>query len=276
MRRVATAVASLAALAVAAPTPAQAAPVKVSIEYASFTPGAIDALPGDTVTWNNQGGRTHTVTSDGDAFDSGDLVVGRSFSFVFTTPGTYTYHCAIHREMFGVVHVRRVTLEPLPPRAVPAGISITLRGRTADPSAAVQIQRDSGSGFQTVASATPLADGTWRARVSTTRTAHYRAALGSDLSETRRLLVVDRHVQARRAHGGISVQVIPAAPHARVALELYLRERFGWWLTRRARLDSHSRTTFAVSGPVRARAVLLGHDGWTAFATSPVVRIPRR
>jgi hypothetical protein len=178
--------------------------------------------------------------------------------------------------MFGVVHVRRVTLEPLPPRALAAGISVTLRGRTADPSAAVQIQRDTGSGFQTVASASPLADGAWKAQVTATATARYRAALGSDFSETRRLLVVDRRVRARPTHGGISVQVTPGAPHARVALELRLRDRFGWWLTRRTRLDSHSRTTFAVRGPVRARVVVLGHDGWTALATSPVVRIPRR
>jgi hypothetical protein len=149
-------------------------------------------------------------------------------------------------------------------------------GRTADPAAAVRIERNTGSGFETVASASPQADGAWKAQVLVTKTAHYRAAAGSDLSETRRLLVVDRRVSVRRSHGGISVVVVPAAAHARVGLELYLRNRFGWWLTSRTRLDAHSKTRFALRGPARARVVLLGHDGWTALATSPVIRVPRR
>jgi hypothetical protein len=111
--------------------------------------------------------------------------------------------------------------------------------------------------------------------VTVTATAQYRAAVAGGVSETRRLLVVARRVQVSLARGQLSVRVLPKAPHARVALQFYLRDRFGWWPVRRARLSSASRTRFAIHGPARARIALLGRDGWTPLALSRVVH-PRR
>jgi plastocyanin len=54
----------------------------------------------------------HTVTADdtahaGDpAYTSDTLVSGQRFTHTFLTPGDYTYHCAIHPEMKGIVIVR--------------------------------------------------------------------------------------------------------------------------------------------------------------------------
>jgi plastocyanin len=258
------------------PRSAEAAPVPLTIEYQAFYPGALDALPGDAITWSNHGGRTHTVTADDGTFDSGDVSEGGQFTWSFTTPGMYMYHCAIHRGMVGEVDVRLVTLDLIPSGAIAVGRTIHVQGRTADATAPVTIERDAGRGFEPVASATPHSDGSWQTDITATSTAHYRAAVTGGVSETRRLLVIERQVRVHVTRDVLSVRVIPKAPHARVALQLYLRDRFGWWPARRARLNCASRAQFAIHGPVRARVALLGRDGWTALALSPVVQVTRR
>jgi plastocyanin len=45
------------------------------------------------------------VTADTNSFASGNLQPGGSFSFTFTRPGTYAYHCSIHPSMHGSVVV---------------------------------------------------------------------------------------------------------------------------------------------------------------------------
>ncbi|HEU4976964.1 MAG TPA: hypothetical protein VFT50_17885, partial [Baekduia sp.] len=51
------------------------------------------------------------------------------------------------------------------------------------------------------------------------------------------------------------------------------RERFGWWPVRRARLDYLSEAQLRVRHGGRVRVVLVGRDGWTPLATSPVLRL---
>ena len=53
---------------------------------------------GATATRSN-----HTVTADGDAFDSGYLAPGDASRYIFAKPGLYAYHCTIHKFMKGVV-----------------------------------------------------------------------------------------------------------------------------------------------------------------------------
>jgi plastocyanin len=89
-----------------AATPAEPATIKTF----QFEPKAIEVRAGATVTWINEDGVDHTVTSGTlDApvgnFDSGGFGHGRSFSAVFNTPGEYTYFCANHRSMRGMVKV---------------------------------------------------------------------------------------------------------------------------------------------------------------------------
>ncbi len=68
-----------------------------------FTPQTITISVGTTVTWTNRTSIPHTVTSDdGKSFDSGmanPIAEGMTFSFKFTKPGTYKYHCALHPTM---------------------------------------------------------------------------------------------------------------------------------------------------------------------------------
>jgi plastocyanin len=264
----AAAIASLATVAWLAAAPALADTSNVSIQFQTFGPAQIDVLPGETVEWDNVSARTHTVTADDGSFDSGDVVGGSSFAREFDADGTYAYHCTIHPGMVGEIDVREVTLAPLPTATVPAGQRIELDGRTATPEAPVRIERDTGTGFTSVATATPAADGTWRAEVPATQTADFRASNDRGASETRRLLVSNRKVVVTATRSGVSVKVTPALPYAHVVLQQYLRERFGWWPERFARLDYVSEASFRVARPARVRVALVDKDGWTPLATS--------
>lgn len=74
-----------------------------------YSPSTITVVIGvnNTVTWINNDMAPHTVTADdGKSFDSGNInALGSSWTFTFTTPGTYTYHCAYHLWMKGTVIV---------------------------------------------------------------------------------------------------------------------------------------------------------------------------
>ena len=265
----------VAALGLSALAPTASAAVRVDVQFQAFSPSPLDVLPGETVEWTNISERRHTVTADDESFDSGDLFGGDRFEMTFDAVGAYNYHCRVHPGMVGELDVRRVTLGSLPTELVEAGERVDVDGRTADPSSPVQIERDTGTGFEPVATATPAADGTWRAQVIAERTAEYRATTGMDVSQTRRLLVSDRRVIVRARRGRVSVRVVPPSPYARVVLELRLRDRFGWWPQRLKRLDYLSRASFRVRRSVRARVSLVDRDRWTRLAISPVVQIRR-
>ncbi len=51
---------------------------------------------GTSVTWVNKDDTQHTTTSDSGIWDSGIMGTGKSFSFTFSTAGTFTYHCNVH------------------------------------------------------------------------------------------------------------------------------------------------------------------------------------
>jgi plastocyanin len=269
------ALAALLALA-AAPASAAAATQAVNAELAAFAPSQVDALPGETVTWSNVSPRVHTVTSDAGLFGTDELLPGAVFAQRFDAPGAYAYHCTIHPQMTGEIDVRRVLLGLLPTAAVPLGERVELDGRAADPTRPVEVQRSvRGGTFATVASAAPAPDGTWRATVTATATADYRAAAGGDVSQTRRLLVSARRVRLRATRRGVTVTVTPSAPYARIVLQADLHERFGWWPIARARLDYLSQASFRVKRPARVRALLVAKDGWTPLTTSRVLVLGR-
>jgi plastocyanin len=81
-------------------------PNAVSIVNMSFSPASLTVTAGTTVTWTNNDGMTHTVTADDVSFDSGNITAGSKFSKVFSTVGTYAYHCTIHPTMKGTIIVK--------------------------------------------------------------------------------------------------------------------------------------------------------------------------
>jgi len=78
----------------------------VNIASMAFTPSTITVKVGTIVTWKNNDGFAHTVTSnDGTSFNSGNLAGGASFKYTTTTTGTFAYHCTIHAGMAGTLIV---------------------------------------------------------------------------------------------------------------------------------------------------------------------------
>ncbi len=78
---------------------------QVQIVNYAYTPANIQVKAGTTVTWTNQDTVPHSVTFKNGMKDSGVLRNGQSFSYTFTTPGTYQYYCTVHPYMTGVVTV---------------------------------------------------------------------------------------------------------------------------------------------------------------------------
>jgi plastocyanin len=71
-----------------------------------FSPPAVTITKGSRVVWVNNSDAPHTVTSNTGAFAaSGTLTTKQTFSMVFNTAGTFTYHCAIHPYMQAVINV---------------------------------------------------------------------------------------------------------------------------------------------------------------------------
>jgi len=251
-------------------------PHQVNAQFAQFSPAHVDVLPTETVVWTNVSNRRHTVTSDAGLFMSSYLESGQQFTWTFPNLGGYPYHCTVHPGMTGEIDVRRVTLAPVPTAVLRKGTAVALTGRTADPSAPVRIERSAdGTHYATVATATPDAAGDWQATLQARTTGDYRAAAGNDVSEVRRVLVSDSHVNVHPVHGGVAVAVTPKAPYARIVLQLRLREHFGWWPAARKRLDYVSRARFDVRRHARLRVALVDRDGWTPLALSRVVTLRR-
>lgn len=82
----------------------------VAINNFAFDPPTMTVKTGTTVTWTNyQDGVPHIIASDTGSpmpFSSDSLSTGASYSFTFTKPGTYAYHCSIHPSMKGTVLVQ--------------------------------------------------------------------------------------------------------------------------------------------------------------------------
>jgi hypothetical protein len=73
----------------------------------------------------------------------------------------------------------------------------------------------------------------------------------------------------------VAADVAPATPGGTVVLQARLRERFGWWPLRTARLDRRSHARFVITMPKAhaLRVLLTLRDGATPLAVSPVVRV---
>jgi plastocyanin len=256
--------------------------VTVPILFAAFGAPRVDVLAGDTVRWMNDSIRVHTINADDGTWASGRLPGDESFTHRFDTVGAATYYCMLHPFMRGEVDVRGVLLAvPTEPGA--PGRGYVLHGRSSAPSGTnVDIQADTGAGFQPAGNATVETDGTFTTEVVPTTTATYRAVVGSEASPGVQLLVLDRKVAASAAgkgrHVSVAARVAPASHGAPVVLQLKLPQHFGWWPVARARLDHHSMARFSLRLAHRypARVVLTLKDGATALAVSRTLHVGAR
>jgi plastocyanin len=78
----------------------------VSIDNFTFGPQTLTVKVGTTVTWTNKDDIPHGIAATNNAFaKSRALDTDDSYSFTFTTPGTYQYFCYIHPHMVGTIVV---------------------------------------------------------------------------------------------------------------------------------------------------------------------------
>jgi plastocyanin len=90
-------------LLASAQTPAA---VTVGIDNFTFNPATLTVKAGTKVTWTNRDDIPHGIASANNAFArSQALDTDDSFTFTFTTPGTYQYFCYIHPHMTGSIVV---------------------------------------------------------------------------------------------------------------------------------------------------------------------------
>jgi plastocyanin len=99
---------SMSPPAPAAPASSPPAPVAgtaVSINNFAFVPATLTVHRGDTVTWTNHDEEPHTVAAGDGSFHSPGMDANATYSFTFTTQGSYDYICSIHPSMHGTVVV---------------------------------------------------------------------------------------------------------------------------------------------------------------------------
>ena len=68
----------------------------MNVQGFAYQPMDLTVAAGTTVTWTNNDPVAHTVTWDDMSVDSGLFGQGETFSYTFTTPGTYGYYCIPH------------------------------------------------------------------------------------------------------------------------------------------------------------------------------------
>lgn len=268
-------IAAVMAAAMAMPGAAAGEPV-VAVPGRFYAPQQLNVLAGQTVTWRNDDTSDHTVTSPDAGFDSGRIGHGGTFSFTFATPGVYEYACTIHRYMKGTVEVDTLGLQT--PAPVTAGGMAMFVGAAPPGTGTVTLER-LGSAAP-AGTAQPDASGRFTFTVMADAPARFRATAGSLSSGEARLDVAPRlSLTARRVRGrrvSARVSAAPAQPRARVVLERYVAERYGWVRMRAATLSARSDASWTV-GPVRRRISLRVRlakpVGGFAPGVSPVVRV---
>jgi plastocyanin len=94
--------AMLAFAAVAAQDPTNV----VTVDNFTFSPKDLTVAVGTTVKWVNHDDIPHTVVEKNMTFRSKALDTDDSYSFTFTTAGSFDYFCGLHPHMVGKVIVQ--------------------------------------------------------------------------------------------------------------------------------------------------------------------------
>jgi plastocyanin len=251
----------------AATAPSADAPTRtVSMPGKLYEPAKLDVLLGTTVTWKNEDAANHTVTADGDAFSSGYIPPGGSFTFTFAKEGRYTFHCTIHKFMRGEVSVFGLVLSG-PDGPVTSGRRIVLAGLAPAGTTDVTVR-----GTDTSIAVHPKPDGSFALRFPLVAPDVYRATAGP-LSSPPVRIAARPVVKATHIGHAIRAVTAPARPGATALLQAYDRERFDWVAVGRTTLDAGSRARFtAAPGLDRVRVLVRGSKGWAdAVSTTLLV-----
>jgi plastocyanin len=112
--------------------PALAGTESVTMAHYMFSPASLTVRVGDTVTWTNTDQAPHdvTTTSAPVPIHSPTLKTGMTWTYTFTTPGTYAYICSIHPDMHATLVVQPAAPPTKPADQAPAAPANTSPRRT--------------------------------------------------------------------------------------------------------------------------------------------------
>jgi plastocyanin len=79
---------------------------EITIDNFTFTPKELTVAVGTTVRWVNHDDIPHTIVEKKTTFRSKALDTDDSYSFTFTSAGTFDYFCGLHPHMVGQVIVK--------------------------------------------------------------------------------------------------------------------------------------------------------------------------
>jgi plastocyanin len=79
---------------------------EITIDNFTFTPKELTVAVGTKVKWVNHDDIPHTIVEKKTTFRSKALDTDDSFSFTFTSAGTFDYFCGLHPHMVGQVIVK--------------------------------------------------------------------------------------------------------------------------------------------------------------------------
>jgi plastocyanin len=79
---------------------------EITIDNFTFTPKELTVAVGTTVKWVNHDDIPHTIVEKKATFRSKALDTDDSYSFTFTSAGTFDYFCGLHPHMVGQVIVK--------------------------------------------------------------------------------------------------------------------------------------------------------------------------
>jgi plastocyanin len=104
MKRAIVILSAMAAMVMASQA-VRATEFQVDIQSFAFTPHGLHINPGDMITWRNRDATMHTSTSDNGVWSSPNLSQNQTYSFTFSSPGSFPYHCSIHLGMKDTIFV---------------------------------------------------------------------------------------------------------------------------------------------------------------------------
>jgi plastocyanin len=79
---------------------------EITIDNFTFTPKELTVAVGTKVKWVNHDDIPHTIVEKKTTFRSKALDTDDSYSFTFTSAGTFDYFCGLHPHMVGQVIVK--------------------------------------------------------------------------------------------------------------------------------------------------------------------------
>ena len=250
--------------------------VNVSIAATGFVPDEIRIRPGDTVVWKNNDTNNHQVVSDTNVFKSPVLKPGATYSHVFDTESSYSYHDSL-KPATGEVHVvlNRVTAGITRPSAV-FGSMVEVFGSIPNGATGEEVTVHITPFGGTETTRTVVTDGgtyslKYKARIKTEFFATWNGTTSEASPDVLvRPKVIFRALDARQNQFFVRVTSARSYAHRLVRIER-LNARGAWVRMFQVRLNRASQVAFFgkfARGVTRARATVAAAPGY-AFGVSP-------